>query len=515
MDVTLPDGTVIRGVPDGTTKAELRSKLASNGYDVSKLDPPQPSGAESLAKETGAGEAFLVSAGRKTQSIVDGILQKYLEFTGDTKALGGLKQNVAARDAEFEPLAKERPISTGLGGALPAMAVPGAGAGYVGAMAAGAIPELLSYGTTQERLSRGGVGAVGGAVGRGLSSAIPALLKPAGVGVNPNREAMDAAGRIGFKPLAGQATQNPALLNVENYLARTPGSSGTMQALNQANTEAINRTAARSIWQTGTEVGPSMLGAAQKTLGSEFTRLQAITAPQLGTDFVESLVKVEAANAARGPFRSAPIDSLLDKAMNLAAQGKLSGTAYKEIHTELASEGTKAFKAGDASLGQAYKTVREALDDAAGKSLSEADQRAWDMVRSQWGNWKTLMKGQVAEAGNVSPARVASQLRAQGPGFRTGAQGPLQDIGRIGEGIKTATNPNSGNLGQMMLYGNPVTGIPLAVGNAVAAKVYTNPLVQRYLREGILDVGKSGELVIKATGVPLGIAATNKLLGVE
>jgi hypothetical protein len=37
MDVRLPDGTVIRGVPDNITKAELTDKLARNGYDVSKL----------------------------------------------------------------------------------------------------------------------------------------------------------------------------------------------------------------------------------------------------------------------------------------------------------------------------------------------------------------------------------------------------------------------------------------------------------------------------------------------
>ena len=37
MDVRLPDGTIIRGVPDGTTKADLTAKLSKNGYDVSKL----------------------------------------------------------------------------------------------------------------------------------------------------------------------------------------------------------------------------------------------------------------------------------------------------------------------------------------------------------------------------------------------------------------------------------------------------------------------------------------------
>lgn len=38
MDVRLPDGTIIRNVPEGTSKADLTAKLAKNGYDVSKLD---------------------------------------------------------------------------------------------------------------------------------------------------------------------------------------------------------------------------------------------------------------------------------------------------------------------------------------------------------------------------------------------------------------------------------------------------------------------------------------------
>lgn len=40
MDVRLPDGTVIRGVPDGMSKADLTAKLARNGYDVAKLGAP-------------------------------------------------------------------------------------------------------------------------------------------------------------------------------------------------------------------------------------------------------------------------------------------------------------------------------------------------------------------------------------------------------------------------------------------------------------------------------------------
>ena len=41
MDVELPDGTVIEGVPEGTTKAQLMAKLKAGGYDVSKLMPAE------------------------------------------------------------------------------------------------------------------------------------------------------------------------------------------------------------------------------------------------------------------------------------------------------------------------------------------------------------------------------------------------------------------------------------------------------------------------------------------
>ena len=38
MDVKLPDGTILKDVPEGTTKADLIAKLKSNGYDTTKLE---------------------------------------------------------------------------------------------------------------------------------------------------------------------------------------------------------------------------------------------------------------------------------------------------------------------------------------------------------------------------------------------------------------------------------------------------------------------------------------------
>jgi hypothetical protein len=41
MDVTLPDGTIIRNVPEGTTQAELTSRLRAAGYDVGRIQAVQ------------------------------------------------------------------------------------------------------------------------------------------------------------------------------------------------------------------------------------------------------------------------------------------------------------------------------------------------------------------------------------------------------------------------------------------------------------------------------------------
>lgn len=40
MDIELPDGRVLKGIPEGTTKAQIIAKLKANGHDTSKLEGP-------------------------------------------------------------------------------------------------------------------------------------------------------------------------------------------------------------------------------------------------------------------------------------------------------------------------------------------------------------------------------------------------------------------------------------------------------------------------------------------
>lgn len=535
MDVRLPDGTVIKNVPDGMSKADLTAKLKANGYDVAKL------GGESQAPaqdDPGALMATVIGAGRAADKVVKGVKQGYYAarsklapksvsdlVTGGNewdRKLQAMDAEEADNDRIYAGLQAQHPIATAVGEVVPGMAIPVGAAGTAASLAArtaaaSSIPGLLSYGTAEQRLKRGAVDAVGGGVGALVGRAVGRALKPAGIGAKgASDEAMRAAERVGYKPTPGQVTQNAAQLNLENYLARSPGSSGAMKRVADANQQAINRAAARSMGETADDLSEGVFSAAQKRIGGNFGQLEAATNPQLGNDFLNALGRIDADNAARGPFRSKAVDDLVNKSLDLAQSGQLSGTAYKQIRTELNNSAQSAFKNGDATLGQAYKAVRDQLDDAARASLGPQGGMAWDTARKQYQNWKTLTKANVAEGGNVSPARVASAVRARGPQLRTGqASGELSDIARIGESFKTAQNPNSGGLVHGMLYGNPVTGIPAAIGNKALSAMYLSDLGQAYLTRGLLDVGPTGQLLLGRSGGLLGVSGTRGLLGVE
>jgi len=498
---------------------------------IQGLAPKRPS----LAEETGPVQAGIVAMGRTGDRVMKGVEQLYYGARSamagpDTTSLitGGknqwdvkgdqLRKAAEIDDAAYKPLQEAHPVATGVGEALPSLAIPmGGGVGVLAklgrAAVGGALPGALSYGSAEERAKAAGVGAAGGLAGAGIGMGLTKALSPTGrAAISDTAQA--AAQRLGLKLTAGQQTQNPALVNLENYLSRAPGSSGAMAAGKATQQTALDTAAARSMGQTAGDLSEGTFDAARKGIGAEFGRLQGVTSPQLGNDFLQTLATIDADNMARGAFKSKSVDSLINKSLDLAQQGNLSGKAYKEIRTQLTNEADAAFKAGDATVGQAYKAVRAALDDAAKSSLSQADQEAWDLTRKQWAAYKTLSKSNVAEAGNVSPARVASAMRGKGDLLRTGqASGELADIARIGEAVKGAQNPNSGVNINQMLYGNPFTGVPLMAGNKALQAAYMSRPVQRYMANGLLNLGPTAEGLIQQASLPLGAPVVGGLLG--
>ena len=151
-----------------------------------------------------------------------------------------------------------------------------------------------------------------------------------------------------------------------------------------------------------------------------------------------------------------------------------------------------AYRAGNSVLGKSLKSIRNSLDDAARNSLSKDDQVALDVLRKQYA-FKTLTKGNTIEAGNVKPHLVNNALAKFNPDlYKAGSiNSPLNDIGRYSQTFKTAV-PNSGSPERTamynMMFGNPITGLPITGLANLYGRTYLSQPMQRYLTKGIVDL---------------------------
>jgi hypothetical protein len=113
MDVRLPDGTMIQGVPDGMSKADLVTKLSANGYDTSALMPKSvmrqdaPVGGASFDPNTGE---MVIDDGQRggTANSLDAFVRGIGSGLGNLVGSSNMKQ-------QAKPYKDQMPIATGAG----------------------------------------------------------------------------------------------------------------------------------------------------------------------------------------------------------------------------------------------------------------------------------------------------------------------------------------------------------------------------------------------------------------
>lgn len=446
-----------------------------------------------LAQETGDAKAGLIGAGRMSDRIFEGLKQSGLGIGAIfaealperlkraaqeeiTKRLQSQGERMASDTAAYKPLEEAHPVSTALGEAAPLMAAPmlrvaqgaGMGATMTNGAASAALPAAMEYGTPGERGSRSALAGAGGVAGaalfKGAEKIASKAMKPVEKVTSESLdEAIAAAQRLGITLTPGQMTGNKALQLVEARLAKTPGSSGAMQQFSQGNDRAMNRAAARAMGETADEISPEVFARASQRIGGEFDRLSSGKTVALGQDFSEALQLLKANQANLGEFADPQVNALIARGMDLAARGDVDGKVYQSVRSSLGKKANDAFKSGNSELGQALKTVRGALDDAATSTMTGAEREAWETARKQWAALRTLEKGNVVEAGKVAPGRLKEALRTSRPkDYKEGRlEGDLADIAKYAEHFKPL--PDSGTsqnlLVQWILTGiNPVMG---------------------------------------------------------
>lgn len=225
MNVTLPNGKVIKGVPEGTTKQQIMQKAIASGI-ATEADfgmPAQPADTPTEQPPMNAAQGFVAGAERGVKQTLGGITQKAAQLrksqldaniedivskmqsgeipaTQDNLArldrlqsqavqiaqdLSGFEGMESAQRQEYASAQEQAPVSSAIGniaGQMAALPVPGLGqarlpaqilAGAGAGAATGAIqPTVGDETNTQNALIGAGVGGAAPAVLRPITSAI-------------------------------------------------------------------------------------------------------------------------------------------------------------------------------------------------------------------------------------------------------------------------------------------------------------------------------------------------------
>jgi len=457
-------------------------------------------------------------------------------------------------------------IAGSLSTAIPAMALGGAGfesaPGIVGRMAApatsaagkmaqyaamGAAPASV-YGFNEgeggfgERAGEAGKSAaIGGLVG----TALPYAMSAAGRVVQPVRSRLSdelkrlaqVAADENIPLTAAQITGSGPLKLMESVFGKMPMTSGTQEAINEAQRKAFNKAVMGKAGIEADNAAPEVMADAFKRIGSKFDNLAANTVVDMDQPFFDAVRAAQHDYGRRLPTDVAPVfQSYIDDIAAMQAAGgqpgvlgiSIDGPAFQNVYSNLrrAARNAKARP----ELQGALNELANAFDDAmartgrnpgnlpmpAGSPLPSAVNPAdeWAVARRQYANLLPIDNAMAsttaaATAGDIPPSALArAVINQQGKkGFTTG-RGDLNDLARVGTAFIRDNVPDSGTAQRMMMQnlltggaaggagylgtgGDPTTGIAMAAlglgGPRAVQAAYNAPIVQKYLTNTALD----------------------------
>lgn len=462
FDVNAPDGATQEdalgyakaqwaGIPGKTYPMDLQENIRQNSPDKTAIEA-LPFGDRLPVNDTTAGlGAALVGAGRTSDKIVEGVRQvnaaadvALREATGrptrqGLDALRQQEQEQKFRDDAYAPLAKKYPFGTGIGEALPAVAIPVGQATAAGRILAPAFGMSAmggaEYGSPEQRglkATKGlALGALGGTVGEVANSVIaPATSR---LTATQQRAAENAANRLNVNLLPSQLTGNPNLARIEDTLARRIGSAGVMADFQSGIQRGINRHAAGAMGENADDVSQSTLAAAKARQGTERDALlNGQTMPVTGnviSAIDQSKKMLSSGLAVDGKSETIDLlDGLKDRLYNTRA---LSGDDFNAIVSDIksAARGTK-----NTTIKAALINVQKAMEQA-----STVDKTLLAKSNAEIAARKTLqMPGVTNEfTGDVYPKTLANRMDTQlGEAMKTGKiTGPLADIAEYGKAV--------------------------------------------------------------------------------
>jgi hypothetical protein len=395
-----------------------------------------------------------------------------------TEALGGLQNPLSgakfrgvASDltdgaTEYKPQTTEGKYASTIGEFLPAAATMGLNPSNLfrfGVLPGGAseFAGQMTEGTWAEPYARFAAALV-------APAAVP-LVKRAitPFGLDPVRsQAAQTLRAEGINPTAGQVTGNRTLKYAESELG-----GGKAAQMMQDQAEAFTSAAMKRAGGSGRATSDNMR-ALRDRLSQGFDDISARNTvradPPLVTDMNRTIQEYgRVLPAEQRQIVSNVGQDIVDRFR--AGGGSMTGRDYQSIRSRLSKRAQNA-RGSDNELADAWRGLRDALDDAMTRSVRPDDAAEWGELRRQWGNSKVLERaavggGEDAAMGLISPARLR-QAAAQGNrgGYARG-EGDFAELSKAGQTLLTPL-PNSGTAPRTRMQ-NLGASLPTVLGAGV------------------------------------------------
>lgn len=493
MDVRLPDGTVIKGVPDGMTRAELTAKLKANGIGINPaaqmpaMDPTEgmstldklAAGAGKAVSDTGLGLGQWLGLVDRADVAESRLRDAPLMATG-----AGTVGNIAGNVAMLAPTAL----------------VPGAntltGAGLIGALTGAAQP---SEGTP-ETLANIGFGGAGGVAGQKLANMAGGYVS--------RKAAENAANQLQRSQTAAAAKSAmdagyvipPADLDRRGVTQFVSGLSGKIKTAQEAS--ARNQPVTNALVRKELGIAPDVplnvdtLNGIRSTAGRAYDAVASTGTVQPGQAYDSALDRIVAPfKTAAAGFPNAKPNPVMAEIEALRSNAFDAGSAIAQIR-ELRDAADAAYASRNASAGRAYKGAAKALEDAIDAHLVANNAPAdllsgYREARKLIAKTYTVQKALNSETGDVSAQVLGRELSKGRPlsgDIRTAAQAGAafpKATQALKETPKTLSPLDfaTAGLGLVGSGGNPLAAAGLVARPAARAALLSGPAQRMALEQ--------------------------------
>ena len=512
----LADGTILEfpdETPDAVMDQAVKSHLtgaapqaaapAANDGDMARMVSGKPRGPVMVDGEDAATmPAWKNAAYGLVAPVADTIVGvgQMTGLMGDQRARETLERIDAVRSRTPGNLAGFAG-DVGLTLALPEAKL--ANAGKLVRLAQGAAAGATYAGTRgvrdgESRLHNTEVGAGLGWAGQAASGALRTVGVNAAKAIPKEvREVWDKARQMGIDLTPAQLSDSRIVKYLAHQFGMLPLSGGA--AAHEIQSGQWNQQVAKAIGVDAPRVTPEVYATKKAADSAAFNDLTSRNHLTVTPDLARRLHSIAQEAKIAGKDVHDSVNNAIDGLYSQMTDGVVPGRAYQALDSILG----RVSKAGDTAghyVGMVKGAIRDAMDD----SIAPADKAAWNKLRTEYGNRKTI-RDLVAKAsgGDLPPAGLMARVLSNNHGkeaMATETRGVLGDLAKIGSRMKAP--PTSGT-GERILVNDLVTPWkwPGLVAAATAGRVAnSNRLAQVLMRQGR---GKTAQRLAKvARGAP-------------